>query len=127
VAAIPRLADKREWKLCGQRYRGGQRHTRGLGANHDLDADVSDEPCASCPEIPYQLGIGEGALHREYVDRGSGVIPAAGSRPDHPRSRRDVSGEEFVSARYRCGIIAPRLGINGSSEDCSGGGVLRVH
>jgi hypothetical protein len=127
VTAIPRLADERERQLCGQRYRRGQRHTGGLGADNDPDADVSREPSASRPEIPQQLVIGVGALHRERMDRSSGVIPASGAGSDQPGSRRDASGEQFVHTRHWCGVIALGPGVNGLSEDGCGGGVLRVH
>ena len=100
VTAIPRLADERERQLCDQRYRRGQRHPGGLRANNDLDADVWGEPSAPRPEIPEQLGIGVGALHRERMDRSSGVIPAAGAGSDEPGSRREASGEQVVRTRY---------------------------
>jgi hypothetical protein len=52
VTAIPRLADEGEGQPCSQRCRRGQRHTGGLGADDDIDAEVLCESCTTGPGRP---------------------------------------------------------------------------
>ena len=124
------------------RYPGLRTNANGSSAFSDIDA-ASGTPAVSAPtttstsdarrtarprpEIAQQLGIGVSALHRECVDRRTGVIPAAGPGPDQPRSRREASGEQFIHPRVGCGFAELWPGRIGLSKEFCGKPVFEVH
>jgi hypothetical protein len=63
VTAVPRLAYERERQPSCERYRRGQRHTGGFGADDHVDTEVPGELRAPGPEIAKERRVGVGAFH----------------------------------------------------------------